>query len=69
MDYFRGKRFLDTLPDWERGRPALGPVEDYLPRVRSLLCRLGDPQEGVRSVIVGGTNGKGTVAGLLASLL
>lgn len=69
MDYFRGKRFLDTLPDWERGRPALGPVDDYLPRVRRLLRRLGDPQENVRSVIVGGTNGKGTVACLLASLL
>lgn len=69
MDYFRGKRFLDTLPDWERGRPHQGPVEDYLPRMRALLARLGQPQAAFRSLIVGGTNGKGTVSSLLAALL
>lgn len=69
MDYHRGKRFLDTLPDWERGRPTTGPLDHYLPRVRRLLHRLGNPQAGIRSVIVGGTNGKGTVATLVAELL
>ena len=69
MDYFRAKRYLDALPDWEVGRPALGPIEDYLPRMRALLTRLGDPQTRFRSVIVGGTNGKGTVASLLSSIL
>ena len=69
MDYFRAKRYLDALPDWEVGRPALGPIEDYLPRMRALLTRLGDPQTRFRSVIVGGTNGKGTVASLLAAIL
>jgi len=69
MDYFRGKRFLDTLPDWERGRPPEGPLEQYLPRVRALLRRCGDPQTRFRSVIVAGTNGKGTTASLLAALL
>ena len=69
MDYLRGKRFLDTLPDWERGRPAEGPLEEYLPRMRALLRRLGDPQQRLRSIIVGGTNGKGTVSSLLAALL
>jgi dihydrofolate synthase/folylpolyglutamate synthase len=69
MDYFRCKRFLDTLPDWEVGRPPPGPLEQYLPRVRALLERLGRPQERFRSVIVGGTNGKGTVSSLLAALL
>ena len=69
MDYFRAKRYLDALPDWEVGRPALGPIEDYLPRMRALLARLGDPQTRFRSVIVGGTNGKGTVASLLAAIL
>ena len=69
MDYFRAKRYLDALPDWEVGRPALGPIEDYLPRMRALLTRLGDPQTRFRSIIVGGTNGKGTVASLLAAIL
>ena len=69
MDYFRAKRYLDALPDWEVGRPALGPIADYLPRMRALLTRLGDPQARFRSVIVGGTNGKGTVASLLAAIL
>ena len=69
MDYFRAKRYLDALPDWEVGRPALGPLADYLPRMRALLGRLGDPQTRFRSVIVGGTNGKGTVASVLAAIL
>ena len=69
MDYSRGRRFLDTLPDWERGRPPEGPVEHYLPRVRALLRRCGDPQQRFGSFIVAGTNGKGTTAGLLAALL
>ena len=69
MDYFRSKRFLDALPDWEAGRPAPGPPEHYLPRMRAVLARLGQPQEHCPSVIVGGTNGKGTVSSLLAALL
>ena len=69
MDYFRSKRFLDTLSDWEAGRPVKGDLEDYLPRMRALLKRLGDPQLRFCSVIVGGTNGKGTVSSLLAALL
>ncbi|MEE2658638.1 MAG: hypothetical protein VX733_09060 [Candidatus Latescibacterota bacterium] len=69
MDYFRAKRFLDTLPDWETGVPPSGPLDHYLPRTRALLHRLGDPQTRYRSVIVGGSNGKGTVSSLLAQLL
>ena len=57
MDYFRAKRYLDALPDWEVGRAAVGPLAHYLPRMRALLARLGDPQRDFRSIIVGGTNG------------
>ncbi len=69
MEYSEARKFLDTLPDWERGRPPAGPLHHYLPRTRALLRRLGDPQNGFRSIIVGGTNGKGTVASLLEALL
>jgi dihydrofolate synthase/folylpolyglutamate synthase len=69
MDYFRSKRFLDTLEDWEAGTVPKGSPSEYLPRMRALLRRLDDPHGSFTSVIVGGTNGKGTVASLLASLL
>ena len=69
MNYFRSNRFLSTLPDWETGDPPEGPLEDYLPRVRALLKRLDDPQARFKSVIVGGTNGKGTVSSLTSELL
>lgn len=38
-----------------------------LDRMRRLLAALGDPQRGLPAVLVGGTNGKGTVSALLAS--
>lgn len=37
--------------------------------VRSLLERLGNPQESFPSVLIAGTNGKGSVAAMTASLL
>ncbi len=69
MNYFWSNRFLDTLPDWETGDPPEGPLENYLPRVRALLNRLDNPQARFDTVVVGGTNGKGTVSYLLAELL
>ncbi len=69
MDYFRSKRFLDTLLDWEIGKVPSGRLEDYLPRMQGLLNRLGNPEKSFTSIIVGGTNGKGTVSSLLAAFL
>ena len=68
MDYNGARRFLDTLPDWEAGNPHPGPVEEYLPRTRALLGCLGDPQLRFRTLLVGGTNGKGSVCSLAAAL-
>ncbi|HMJ79494.1 MAG TPA: Mur ligase family protein [Candidatus Dormibacteraeota bacterium] len=40
-----------------------------LARVRALLRELGDPQRGLPGVLVGGTNGKGSVQALVAAVL
>ena len=53
--------YLDSLKD-AGIRPGLGPV-------RRLLGRLGNPQQRYRSLLVGGTNGKGSIAATLASVL
>jgi dihydrofolate synthase/folylpolyglutamate synthase len=40
-----------------------------LERIRPLLARLGQPEEAYPAVLVGGTNGKGSVARALAAIL
>lgn len=40
-----------------------------LDEVRTLLGALGDPQQSLRSVLIAGTNGKGSTAATLASIL
>ncbi|WP_407569656.1 bifunctional folylpolyglutamate synthase/dihydrofolate synthase [Deinococcus altitudinis] len=57
-----------ALLDWLFARQRFG-VHPGLERVRGLLHRLGDPQECFRTVLVAGTNGKGSVAAVLSALL
>src|SRR5687768_8001304 len=40
-----------------------------LGRTRALLRRMGDPQRGLRGVLIGGTNGKGSTQAMVASVL
>jgi dihydrofolate synthase/folylpolyglutamate synthase len=40
-----------------------------LGRTRTLLRRMGDPQLGLRGVLIGGTNGKGSTQAMVASVL
>ena len=40
-----------------------------LERITSLLAYLGNPQEKIRCIHIGGTNGKGSVVSMLASIL
>jgi dihydrofolate synthase / folylpolyglutamate synthase len=54
--------------DWLLGLEHMG-VKLGLDNVKELLHRLGDPQEEFRSVHIAGTNGKGSVSAMLASIL
>ncbi len=50
---------------------ALGPqkIRPGLARTRALLAALGNPQATFRTLLVGGTNGKGSTAAAAASIL
>jgi dihydrofolate synthase/folylpolyglutamate synthase len=50
-------------------RPGDGPIRLGLDRLRRVLAALGHPEESFASVIVAGTNGKGSVSALLESAL
>jgi dihydrofolate synthase/folylpolyglutamate synthase len=51
-----------------RARGHIG-IRLGLGRMRALLSNLDDPQQGLHGVLVGGTNGKGSVAAMVASML
>lgn len=54
--------------DWLFGLQRFG-MTPGLSRVRELLARLGNPQKTFDAVLVGGTNGKGSVSATLAGML
>lgn len=64
-----------AAPDEAAGLEALltsrplEAVEWGLGRTRTMLADLGDPQRAFRSVHVGGTNGKGSTAAMVSSVL
>lgn len=53
---------------WVQALPRFGP-QPGLERMRTLLARLGQPQEAMQVVLVAGTNGKGSVTALLDAML
>lgn len=54
--------------DWLHGRKRLG--EKKKPdTMRRLMARLNDPQDQLEFVHIAGTNGKGSVAAMIASIL
>ena len=53
---------------WLDGLESLG-IQPGLDRITMLLARLGDPHRGLPSVLVAGTNGKGSVVAFLAAVL
>ncbi len=58
----------EALLTWLFARQRFG-MRPGLRRMRRLLACLGDPHERYRSVLVGGTNGKGSTAAVLAAAL
>ena len=61
MTYREALAFLASLE-------SLG-IRPGLDRIEALLGRLGNPHQAFPSVLIGGTNGKGSVAAYLASIL
>ncbi len=51
-----------------RARGHIG-IRLGLERMRALLAELGDPQRSLRGALIGGTNGKGSTAAMVASML
>ena len=59
---------VDDPVDWLYGLQSHG-IKLGLTGIRSLLALLGDPQRAFPSILVGGTNGKGSVAAMLDAML
>ncbi len=55
--------------DYIHGRPRSIAAAPTLARICDLMARLGDPQNKLRYVHIAGTNGKGSVAAMTASVL
>ncbi|MBI4774568.1 MAG: bifunctional folylpolyglutamate synthase/dihydrofolate synthase [Deltaproteobacteria bacterium] len=56
------------LLDWAYDLQKFG-IKLGLSNTRSLLDRLGNPHEGLRTIHVGGTNGKGSVSAMVSAIL
>lgn len=61
MNYRETVDYLESLEP-HRIRPGLD-------RIRALLARLGDPHAAIPSILIGGTNGKGSVSAYLDAIL
>ena len=66
----KANKFLQTLSDYEKLRIVRYNADNFdLDRMRSLLKKLGNPQDSFRSVHIAGTKGKGSTATMIASML
>ena len=69
MDYQQALDYLYSHIDYEKIPMPHAPAHYDLRRVEELLAQLGNPHLSARSVHVGGTNGKGSTAAMIASAL
>ena len=61
MDYAETLKYLDEL--------AASGIKLGLENIRTILSALDDPQEAVPAVVIAGSNGKGSTAAFLSSVL
>ena len=69
MKYQQAIDYINSYTDYEKVGMPHDPAFYDLRRVDELLAGLGDPHRKARSVHIAGTNGKGSVAAMVASAL
>ncbi len=69
MTYEKAVAYLDSLTNFERTPRPDEMRAVPLSRMERICRRLGDPQRRFRSILIAGTNGKGSVAAMLYSML
>ncbi len=69
MTYADALAYLDSLTNYERRRDPQAMQRIQLERMQRLCRRLGRPEAAFRSVLVAGTNGKGSICAMIYAML
>lgn len=69
MTYDQAQQYLASFVNYEQTYQPAAMCQIKLERMQRLCRRLGDPQRAYRSVLVAGTNGKGSICSMLYSMV